>query len=80
MKGMKYEDWICFSVTCFVCSPLRPDFREQQYVFLQDTYVGLADDHYPDIKHVMYEFDNHSLNFLSKLSALMGSSDDQTAS
>ena len=50
MKGMQYDNWICFSMVYTAGNSLRLDFRDLQYAFLQEKYVGLAEEHYPGIK------------------------------
>ena len=77
MKGMQYDNWFCVSMVYYVGSSLPPIFRDLEYAFLEEKYVGLAEEHYPDINRLMYKFDNHSANLPSTLAALMNSPDDQ---
>ena len=55
------------------------NFKEFQYACLQEKYAGLAEEHYPDLKRLMYEFENHSPNLLSTSPALVDSPGDQVA-
>ena len=40
MSGLQVDDWVCFSVIYYAGSTLPTNFRDLQYAFLKETYVG----------------------------------------
>ena len=45
--GTKVGDWICFKVIFYAGSSLPTNFRDMQYAFLQEKYLGQVEMHYP---------------------------------
>ena len=74
MLGARVGDCICFSVIYYAGPSLPLNFRELQYAFLQDKYVGEVEQHYLDIRRLIEEFENPMVG----LQAILDSPDDQT--
>ena len=79
MLGAQCDDWICFSMVYYVGSSLPSNFKELQYIFLQEKYAGEVEQHYPGIRRLMHEFDIPVMQSAIQLQAILDSPDDQTA-
>ena len=81
--GAKVDDWICFKVIYYAGSSLPTNFRELQYAYLQDKYLGQVEMHYPNVRRLMKEFDDPvtGIRYRQSLPAIMDTpdSDDQTS-
>ena len=79
MNGALCDNWICFSMIYYAGAELPSNFKDLQYAFLQDKYAGNLDEHYPDVRRLMHDFDNPIMESASQLQAILDSPDDQTA-